>query len=270
MKSLYQTIAKFTGIAMLAGSAGAAAPPVAMTAKDLAANLGALQQDGSSYVRLTLDVKPPPGSPKIALQLQIKQRRTATATEVIYQVIWPKARVGEAVLLRQTAGRAASGSYFTPPGTVRPLTAAQMNEPLFGSDLSLADVLDNFFLWHHQSFAGTEVVARVKCQILESKPGTGQRSNYGSVRTWVDLRRMVPMRIEKYLPSGALARRIDTTRVATDDRQRQIPSDLTVSGARADSATELSGSRINHGVNFANGTFTAEGLKDLSPPRTTD
>ena len=268
MKTFYQKISRLTVFfALLAGFAGAAEPPPAMTAKDLAAKLSALQQDGSSYVRLTLDVKPPPGSPKIALQLQIKQRRTATVSEVIYQVMWPKARAGEAVLLRQSAGQAASGTYFTPPDTVRQLTAAQMKEPLFGSDLTFADVLENFFSWQNQSLAGTEVVDRVNCQILESKPGNGQRSPYGRVRTWVDLRRMVPMRIEKYLPSGALARRIATTRVATDDRQRQIPSDLTISGARADSATELSGSRINHGVNYANTTFTAEGLKDLSVPR---
>ena len=268
MKSIYHSITRLTIIALLAGSAGAAeTPPAGMTAKDLAAKLGALQEDGSSYVRLTLDVTPPSGSPKIALQLQIKQRRTATATEVIYQVMWPKARAGEAVLLRQTAGQAASGTYFTPPDTVRPLTAAQMREPLFGSDLTFADVLENFFAWQHQSFGGTEVVDRVSCQILESKPGGGQRSNYGSVRTWVDLRRMVPMRVEKYLPSGALARRITTTRVAADDRQRQIPADLTVSGARAGTTTELNGSRINHGVSYANTTFTADGLKDLSVPR---
>ena len=269
MKHIHQTITRLTVIALLAGSAGAAETPAAMTAKDLAAKLGALQQDGSSYVRLTLDVTVP-GSPKIALQLQIKQRRSATSTEVIYQVMWPKARAGEAVLLRQTGGQEASGACFTPPATVRPLTAPQLKEPLFGSDLTCADVLENFFAWQHQSFAGTEVVDRISCQILESKPGNGQRSTYGSVRTWVDLRRMVPMRIEKYLPSGTLARRITTTRVATDDRQRRIPADLTVSGVRAGSATELSGSRINHGVSYANGTFTAEGCKDLSVPRASD
>jgi len=270
MKSIYHIITRLTVIALLVGSAGAVEPPAAITAKELAAKLGALQQDGSSYVRLTMDVVPPPGSPKIALQLQIKQRRTATTTEVIYQVMWPKARAGEAVLLRQTAGQAASGIYFTPPDTVRPLTASQMKEPLFGSDLTFADVLENFFAWPNQLFGGTEVVDRVNCQILESKPGKGQRSDHGSVRTWVDLRRMVPMRIEKYLPSGALACRIATTRVATDDLERRIPADLTVSGARAGAATELSGSRIKHGVSYANGTFTAAGLKDLSAPRAAD
>ena len=270
MKLIDHIINRIIVISLLAWCADAAELPPAMTAKDLAAKLGALQQDGSSYVRLTLDVKPPSGSPNIALQLQIKQRRTVTATEVIYQVIWPKARAGEGVLLRQTAGQAASGSYFTPPDTLRPLTASQLKEPLFGSDLTFADVLENIFAWQQQALVGTEVVDRVSCQILESKPGNGQRSNYGSVRTWVDLRRMVPMRIEKYLSSGVLARRITTTRVSADDRKNRIPSDLMIVGERADSATELKGSRINHAVSYAKETFTTLGLKDMSVPRSTD
>jgi hypothetical protein len=253
--------------ALLAGSATAADPAPVLTAKDLADQLGALQQDGSSYVRLTLEVKPPPGTPKTVLQLQIKQRRTATATEVVYQVMWPKERAGEAVLLRQIASQPASGALFTPPNSLRALAAAQLKEPLFGGDLSYADVLENFFGWQHQAVVGTEVVDRVNCQILESKPGTGQHSGYARVRTWVDLRRMVPLRVEKYLPSGALARRIATTRVVTDDRQRQVPANLTVSGARTGSTTELDGSRLTHGVSYGEGVFTPAGLQDMSTPR---
>ncbi len=270
MKSIYQLIHRFTFIALLVGSASAAPPPPTMTAKDIATKLGSLQQDGSSYVRLTLEVKPLPDSPKMTLQLQIKQRRTATATEMIYQVIWPKARAGEGVLLRQPAGQPASGAYFTPPDTLRPLTASQMKDALFGSDLTFADVLENFFAWQNQTIIGTGVIDRVSCQILESKPDKSQHSNYGSVRTWVDLRRMVPMRIDKFLPSGTLARRITTTRVAADDLERRIPADLTVSGVRADASTELRGSRINHAVSYANGTFTADGLKDPGVPRRTE
>ena len=270
MKPIYHFILKLAVIALLAGAAGAVEPPPPLTAKDLAAKLGALQQDGSSYARVMLEVKPPGASARIALQLQIKQRRSATATEIIYQVIWPKSRAGEGVLLRQTAGQAASGLSFTPPATMRPLTASQMKEPLFGSDLTFADVLENFFTWQHQALVGTEVVDRVSCQILESKPGNGQHSSYASVRTWVDLRRMVPLRIDKFLASGALARRIATTRVAADDLQHKIPAELTISGAHAESVTEFKGSRINHGVSYANATFTAEGLKDPAVPRSAE
>ena len=237
-----------------------------LSAQDMAARLSAIRQDGASYVRLRLEVKQPLGTTKIVLQLQIKERRTKTATDVVYQVLWPKERKGEAVLLRKAANQPATGSLFVPPDTVRPLDTSQMKEPLFGSDLSYEDVIENFFAWEHQAIVGTEVVDRVSCQILESKPGKSERSSYASVRTWVDTRRLVPLRVEKYLASGQLARRIDTTKVAPDDNHRPIPANLTVRGQRQDSVTELDGSRIRHDVTYADREFTPEGLKELTIP----
>ena len=86
-----------------------------------------------------------------------------------------------------------------------------MKEAFFGSDLSYEDLVENFFAWDNQAIVGTETVDRVPCQILESKPGKGDRSSYAKVRSWIDVKRLVPLRVEKYLASGQLARRIDTT-----------------------------------------------------------
>ena len=128
-----------------------------------------------------------------------------------------------------------------PPNTLRPID--DLKEPLLGSDLSYEDVVDNFFAWEQQAIVGTEKVDGVNCTILESKPGKGEHSIYGSVRSWIDVRRLVPLRVEKYDSSGQLLRRIDTTRVVAD-AGHHIPADLTVSGARPESSTLLDGSRI--------------------------
>ncbi len=251
--------------ALVAFSASAAdtAPPV-ISATELAAKLSASQQDGSSFVRLKMDVT---GATKIALQLQIKQRRTKGVTEVVYQILWPKERLGESVLLRKNGNQSSTGSIFVPPNTVRTLDSSQMKDALFGSDLSYADILENFFAWENQAIIGTEVVDRVSCQILESKPGKGQRSNYASVRTWVDPRRVVPLRLEKYLASGQLTRRIDSGRVVTDDIQRHVPAGLTITDPRTNSTTELDGSKLKHGVVYTDAEFTPEGLKQVIAPR---
>ncbi len=233
-------------------------------ATDLAAKLVAMQQDGSSVVRLKMDVQ---GAAKFTLQLQIKQRRTATSTEIVYQVLWPKERAGESVLLRKSGDQAATGTVFIPPNTVRTLASTQMKESLLGSDLSYADVVENFFLWKQQAIVGTEIVNRVSCEILESKPGKGQRSNYASVRTWVDRRRDVPLRIEKYSSSGQLVRRIETTRVATNDNKQAVPANLTVNGPAQGSVTELNGSSVKHGVSFSDSEFTPAGLMTAAPAR---
>jgi len=245
----------------LAFSSRAAERPAPMTANDLASRLSALRQDGVSYVRLRMEIK---GATKETLQLQIKERRTKSSSEVVYQVLYPKERKGESVLLRKIGNRPASGSVFVPPNALR--TIDDLKEPLLGSDLSYEDVVDNFFAWEQQTIVGTEEARGVKCTILESKPGKDEHSIYGSVRSWIDVRRLVPLRVEKYASSGKLHRRIDTTRVA-EDAGHQIPSELTVGGARSDSSTLLDGSRIRHNVTYTDRDFTIEGLKEIAAPR---
>ena len=57
----------------------------------------------------------------------------------------------------------------------------------------------------------------------------GHHSAYSSVKTWVDTRRTVPLRIEKYDASGKVIRRINTTRILLDGSD-SIPADLKVYG----------------------------------------
>ena len=231
-----------------------------LTANDLASRLSALRQNSASYVRLRMEIK----GTKETLQLQIKERRTKSSSDVVYQVLYPKERKGESVLLRKSGNGPATGSVFVPPDTVRPID--DLKEPLFGSDLAYEDVVDNFFAWEQQTIVGTEEARGVKCTILESKPGKDEHSIYGSVRSWIDVRRLVPLRVEKYDRSGKLLRRIDTTRVA-EDAGHQIPSDLTVSGTRPDSSTLLDGSRIRHDMTYTDRDFSIEGLKEIAAPR---
>ncbi len=229
-------------------------------APELAARMNALQQDGTSLIRLKMDL------PQGTLQVQIKQRRTAGTTEAVYQVLWPKERAGEAVMLKKSGKQGPTGAMLTPPDTVRTLDAGQMKGGVFGSDLAYADVVENFFAWEHQAIVGTENVGRTSCEILESKPGKGDRSIYSSVKTWVDTKRLVPMKVEKYSAGGQLARRIDTTRVVTQDG-RAMPANLTVHDVLKGTATELDGSNIKRGVAFDEREFTTEGLKMTAPQR---
>lgn len=244
----------------LAFTTHAADPAPSMAAGELASRLSTLRQNGSTYVRLRLEVK---GATSETLQLQIKERRTKNASDVVYQVMWPKERKGESVLLRKSGNRPASGSVFIPPNTVKAID--DLKAPLFGSDLAYEDVIEDFFAWDQQAIVGTEDVDRVSCQILESKPSKGERSIYGSVRSWIDTRRMVPMRVEKYSGSGQLIRRIDTTRVVAD-AGNNIPANLSVRGVKG-TTTELDGSRIKHDVAYTDRDFTAEGIKEETTPR---
>jgi hypothetical protein len=237
-----------------------------LSPKDLAAAVSAKQQ-GDAYVRLRLQVKSSGNAADETLQIQIKERRTKSATDLVYQVLWPQQQKGESVLLHQDADSSASGTLFTPPDKSQALTASQLREPFFGSDLSYLDVVEDPLSWTNQAITGTDVVNGVNCTVLESKPSKGE-SEYAKVRSWIDPNRLVPMRIEKYLPSGELRVRIDTTRVSNDDKGRPIPANLRVEDPKKGSVTELDGSRIKHNVTFSDTDFTPEGLKQVSAPTT--
>ena len=238
-----------------------------ISAQELAARLSANAQDGSSSVRVRLEIRAPAGGSKTLLQLQIKARRSKTATDVVSQVLWPKERKGESFLLRSTEDHAPSGTYFMPPNSLRSITSSQMKDAVFGSDLSYADFIENFFAWEQQSIVGSESVDRVSCQILESRPGKGDRSIYGRVLSWIDLKRLVPLRVEKYFESGQQARQIDTRRVAEDDTDRKVAASLMVRCPGQDSLTELDGSKSRHDVSLSDNDFTTEALRALATQR---
>jgi outer membrane lipoprotein-sorting protein len=239
-------------------SVPAAAPePPAMSAAELAGRMDAVSQ-GNALIRTKLEVRSGEGSKRV-LQLQIKQRRTKTSTDLVYQVLWPNEHKGEAVILRQSQGTS-KGSIIVPQQQVRTIKSSQMDDGLFDSDLSYQDAVENFFAWKKQAVVGAEMINNVNCQILESKPDTSSVSIYAKVRSWVDPHRFVPMRIEKYSSSGELVRRIDITRVARDEKDHPIPANLTVHGPRKNSVTEFNGARIDQDVNFTDADFTPEGI----------
>lgn len=229
----------------------------AESASDLAAGLRT-KETGSTFARVRMQT----GSGEI-LQLQIKSRVSEAASDIVYQILFPKERKGESVLLHRS-GEKFTGTLFTLPSNVRPIGSRQIKEPLFGSDLSYEDIIDNPYRWNQQAIVGTEVIDNNPCQILESKPGEHHSSSYSSVKTWVDPRRLVPLRIEKYDASGKMVRRIITTRILLDGG-RSLPADLkfyTPSGT----VTEITGSRMKRAVIYTDVDFAPDGLKQLTAP----
>jgi hypothetical protein len=261
MKPIFQiSCMALAGVTILVSSANA--EDSVPSAQDLAARLSANIQDNSSAVRLKMEISKAGGGNTV-LQVQVKSRRTKASTDVFYQILWPKERKGEAFLLRKTGDRAATGSVFTPPDSLVSISGSKMKDGVFGSDLSYEDLVENFFGWKNQAIVGTETVDRVPCQILESKPGKGDHVTYPKVLSWIDVKRMVPLRVEKYLDNGKLARRIDTTRVVKDDTGRSVGASFTLQRPGQDSKTEIEGSNSRHDLSLPDSDFTTEALRAL-------
>jgi hypothetical protein len=238
----------------------------AITAPALASQLQAARGDGSSFVRLRAEISQPSARTKSVLQVQIKSRRSAHRTDLVCQLIWPKERKGESILLTRIGAHAPSGTRFVPPDAMQTLDAQALTGSLFGTDLALEDLTEDFFSWKHQAFAGSEVVDGVTCRILESRPGADDWSGVASVRSWIDVRRTVPLRVEKYSPSGTLIRRIDTRKVVRKDGH-WIAASFLVRQPGRDSQTEFESIRGEQDAVYDDSDFTPEGLRQLAPPR---
>jgi hypothetical protein len=256
-------LAAVIGVSSLALAKAHAADPETKppTASELASRLNTGRMPGTSYVRVRMDTG------GTVLQLQVKERRTEKGAEMVYQVLFPKERKGEAVLLKKTDGQAPTGVIMAGDGKTSELSAAQMKDPFLGTVLTYEDMIENFFAWPEQAITGTEEVNRVKCPILESKPSKGDRSSYSKVRSWVDTRRMVPLRVEKHALSGEVAKSVKTTRVVTGPQGRPIPANLVVTAGASGATTEIDGSRIKHDVVYADDEFTPEGLAKIAAPK---
>jgi hypothetical protein len=240
-------------LAFISGQAQEPAAP-AMSANELASRMVASLQ-GNALIRTQLEIHFPAGGKRV-LQLQIKQRRTKTATDLSYRVLWPNEYKDQIVILHQDAGKAPSGSVILPHQPVHTLDASQMKEGLFGSDLAFEDAVENVYSWKEQAIVGTETVNNVPCQILESKPASSSASIYAKARSWIDPRRFVPLKIEKYSATGELMRRIDITRVARDEKHNPIPAGLTVRSPGKNTMSEFNGARIDQDVNLSDDDFT--------------
>ena len=215
----------------------------ALNASQLAAKMAALVEDGDSTARVRMK-----NSRGEILQVQIKSRRGNGGAQTVYEILWPQERKGEKVALRQSKGSWPQGEKITVDGQRSSIGRGEWTDGMFGSDLSYADAVENFFLWPRQELAGKETVGRTECVILES--GSAGGSPHGKVRSWIDTGKWTVMRVEKHDASGKLVRTITTTQVAKDDKGRNIPAGMTAKSA-AGSSTEIDGSNIRHDVKLS-------------------
>lgn len=223
-------------------------------------------EDSDSTVRLRFQIEDGTAAP-VTLQVLVKSRRTAAATELLYQILWPTERKGEGLLLTQPAGGSLSGHALVPPGRIARLAAGDADEPVFDSHLTLSDLTGNFFRWPSQAIVGTETVDRVECVMLESKGGSGRGSPHERVLSWIDPERLVPLRIEKFDRANRLLRVIETTRVTRDEDGGFIPATLIVTSPGRPGSTEVAGSKLRRDITLTDSDFAPTALETISLPR---
>jgi hypothetical protein len=234
---------------LLATTALAAEEPP--SAQDLASKLATSVQDGTSTARLRIEF--PSGPEKTVLQIRANARRTEAGTDLHYQVLFPKDQPQGSFVLRQPTGQPLTGTVRQPDGSLQRLTNPQ--DSVLGSHLAYEDLSGNYFAWANQRVAGQETVNRIPCLILESRPGPKDPTAYGSVHTWIDPKRLVPLRVEKLSPAGQVVRRITIERITRDDTKRTVPAAYIIERPGQPGQTLIEGSNIKHGVSLTDADF---------------
>ncbi len=233
------------------------------SAAQLIASVKAAKPMGGVYARVRMEHTSTAG--KNVLQVQIKRRTTANGTsEHLYQVLFPKERKGEALLLH-IKDKSFTGSLFVPGKGVTALKPSDRRTAFFGTDMKVEDLLTDFLDWTQHTTTGHENVGAVPCTVVESRP-SGGASGPSKVITWIDDKRLATMRIHIYDGGAKPARMVETGKLIRGDSGYYMPASFTIGTVATGSSTLVEGVRSDSGLNFTDADFTDAAMQVITGP----
>jgi len=157
-------------------------------------------------IRAKLSVSESGSDSQKAAQLRIKCRRDETGMRLLYQVLWPSAEKGSALYLEKLGKKNLAGFLFTPPDKIEQIGPDALGTAYRDSDLSIEDLLDDFWSWPDPKAGNQEQAGRDNCLIVNLRPPADAKSNYSLVRAWVSEEKAVSMRLLKFNRQGQAAK----------------------------------------------------------------
>ncbi len=235
------------------------------TAAQLLAAVKAAKPAGNLYARLRMEHREAGGKPAV-LQAQLKRRSAIDGgSDTLYQLLFPKERKGESLLLRVKDGTF-SGSIFLPGQPIRALKAAERASGIFGTALTIDDAIAEFLDWPQQTIAGKEKEGGVVCTIIESRAPKSSSSPVTRVKSWIDESRLTAMKAEFFKSGEQPARTVVTHKVMRGSSGYYAPVSFTVTNHATGASTRVDGVRSDHDVTFADADFTAAALEIITTP----
>ena len=240
---------------------GRSDPARQLTGPELIAGAKGARPKGGVYVRARLV------QGKTVMQMQIKRRSLPNGgTDQLYQLSYPKDRLGESLLLHVNGGTF-TGSFFKPGAPVRKLTGADRRQGVFGTDLTIEDLLADFLDWKHQVITGHETLGVVPCAVIESKPDrASQGKGPSKTLSWIDEKRYVPMRVQVFDGGEEPARVVTTDKVIRTSNGYYMPATFTVKNVATGSETQVDGSSSKSEIPYTDADFTELAMQQLTPP----
>lgn len=255
----------FTFLALLHPALAFAQTPK-YTAPELIAAMKAARPSGGVYARLRLEHQTPDAKPAI-LQVQLKRRTLAAGgSETLYQILFPKERKGESLLLRVN-GETFSGVSYSPGLGKKTLKSTERTSGIFGTALTLDDAIAGFLNWEHHQITGNEKVGAVPCVIVESTPAGGASSSgVKRVRSWIDEARLTAMRVELFADGDQPIRTVVTHKALKGKNGYYAPVSLTVTDHQSGASTKVEGVRADSDLVYTDADFSDSALESLTVP----
>ena len=229
--------------------------------KELAAAMRPRPSSGF-FLRMKIDSSGG-GQARSNLQVQVKGRRIGEVTDLLYQIQFPKKRQGEGVLIRWKNGSFVTGYNYIPGAAPKPLTIKNLFEPIFGSALSYHDTSLAFWEWSTQSDIGREIIMGADCQVIDSEPIQKRTAGYERIRSWIDIEKKVPMRIEKFA-AKRLSLVIETKEVAKADEGRFFARRYSLVRPGVNSGTTITVTNLES-KEYLDNQFTPDKMREITP-----
>lgn len=233
---------RFTAIIALITASVLLAQEKPLSGPELIAGAKAGRPSGSLVIRAQMEQQLN-GKRTNVLNVQIKRRSTGPGSgDQLYQVTYSKnPELKGAALLLHTNGNNFSGAVFSPGKGVRKLTNADRHLSLFSTDMTVEDVLADFMNWTRHEIIGHEKSHDKDCAIIESKP-SGSSEGINKVKSWVEMKRYIPWRVEIYEAGQDNPVRIEATeRVLRGGSGYWFPREFTISSPAKGTVTRVEG-----------------------------
>ena len=238
-----------------------AEPPAPPTAKELLEKVVAGRHTTGFTARGRMVITRPSTADR-TIQFLIKGHQAGAAKDFLYLALYPAADKGRAVVAHKDAAGAITGFVREPDGKTQPLTAARQKQPLFGSDLTIDALTEDFWTWPAPKIIGQAPVCRRDCQIIDTRPPKGSDSEYALVRLWVSPEASLPLRIEMYGADNKLLKRTECRNLVKSGGHYSMEK-LTIESPVTGQQTLIDFSKGARDVDVPAADFTVEGIAKL-------
>lgn len=234
------------------------------TAAQLISAVKAAKPAGSVYARLRMEHKDAGGKTTV-LQAQLKRRPLGDGSETLYQLLFPKERKGESLLLRVKGG-SFTGATFSPGQGVQNLKAGDRSAGVFGTALTIDDAIADFLDWPQQQIVGHEKEGTAQCYVVESRAPKSASSPVTRAKSWIDESRLTEMKVELYKSGDEPVRTVVTHKVMRGSSGYFAPVSFTVTDRATGTSTKIEGVRSDSGITYTDADFTEAALQTISTP----